>query len=262
MFIRSKILRSPHAFSTREGGVSKNSHTESLNLAFGRGDEDGIVLENLNIIAAEVGFDARSVVSRPQIHSDKVIKVTPDMRGEGYFIREGIEGCDGYFTDSPEVTLGVKSADCVPILLEAERDGKIVAVGAVHAGWRGSVAKIAKKCADELCGIAKVGKENIRAAIGPCIHACCYEVGAELLRAAEEAVGEKARGFFTPAQNEGKFFFDLPAFNRSVLEDCGLLPESIEVVEHCTCCEKKLFFSHRYSGGQRGTMLSVIFIEK
>lgn len=261
MFLRSKILRSPHAFSTRNGGVSRLEHTKSLNLAFGRGDGDEIVLENLNIFAREVGFEPRSVISRPQIHSDKVIKVTEDMGGEGYFIRDNTEGCDGYVTNSQKVTLGVKSADCVPILLEAEKDGKIIAVGAVHAGWRGTVAGIAAKCAERLCHEYGVEPKNIRAAIGPCIHKCCYEVGDEVFMEAEAQLGALARQYFDAVEGKvGKYMLDLAGLNEAILENCGLLPENVDTVDQCTCCHPESFFSHRYSGGVRGTMLSVIFM--
>ena len=87
-FVRSDILRCPHAFSTRLGGVSTRAHTGGLNLAFGRGDEDSVVLQNLAILASDVGFDAESVVSMPQIHSSTVRKVGRGDAGKGYFIRE------------------------------------------------------------------------------------------------------------------------------------------------------------------------------
>jgi copper oxidase (laccase) domain-containing protein len=138
MFVKSNILRSPHAFATRRGGVSVQEHTKSLNLAFGRGDEDEIVLKNLDIFAQEVGFERESIVSLPQIHSDRIFTVTKEMCGQGYFIRDGIESSDGYVTAERGVTLGIKTADCTPILIEAEKDSEIIAIGAVHAGWRGT----------------------------------------------------------------------------------------------------------------------------
>ena len=261
MFIKSNILRSPHAFATRRGGVSAEAHTKSLNLAFGRGDEDGVVLENLEIFAKGVGFEAGSVVSHPQIHSDKIITVTAENRGEGYFIREGIEGCDGYITRGRGVTLGVKTADCVPILFEAERGGEIIAVGATHAGWRGTVADIAGKCVERLCSELGAKASCIRVAIGPCIHACCYEVGEDVNNAvAENLGGEMAERFVIPSRKEGKYTCDLASINRELLIRRGILAENIEIIDECTCCAPEKFFSHRYSGGKRGTMLNVIFI--
>ena len=263
MFVKSKILRSTHAFSTRESGVSILEHTKSLNLAFGRGDEDGVVLQNLEIFAQTVGFDAKSVVSLPQIHSDTIYRVTKADAGEGYYKRDKIREGDGYITDDREVTLGVKGADCTPILFEAEKDGKIIAVGAVHAGWRGTVAGIAPKCVKMLCREYGVLPKDIRAAVGPCIHKCCYEVGEEVRAEVASLAGkEYAYAFVTPSDKvDGKFYCDLPAINRALLLDAGILPENVEILDECTCCNPKKYFSHRFSRGVRGTMLSVIKIE-
>ena len=263
MLVKSNILRSPHAFSTRNGGVSRLAHTSCLNLAFGRGDDDETVLENLEIFAKKAGFDPKSIVSLPQIHSDVIFTVSQDDRGKGYFIRDGIAEGDGYVTCEHGVTLGIKTADCVPILLEAERDGKVVAVGAVHAGWRGTVSGIAPKCVERLIQEFGVGADKIRAAIGPCIHGCCYEVSADVLDAAKDRVGQDlASQYIVPRENvEGKYTCDLAGLNKGLLINAGLLPENVEIIDECTCCNPEKYFSHRFSGGVRGTMLSVIFIE-
>ncbi len=302
MFIKSHILRSPHAFATRRGGVSVQEHTSSLNLAFGRGDEDAVVLQNLELFAQGVGFDARSIVSRPQIHSDRIFTVTRKNRGEGYYIRGGeticerfepsgaafcgeignreskaiggecvengictdIENGDGYICGERGVVLGIKTADCTPILFEAERDGEIVAVGAVHAGWRGSVADIAGKCVERLIGEFCVARCNIRAAIGPCIHDCCYEVSEDVFCEVKERLGEDiARRFVIPsASAHEKYMCDLAGINCALLLRHGLRYENIEIIDECTCCHPEKYFSHRYSGGKRGTMLNVIFMNE
>lgn len=258
MFIRSRILRSPHAFATRRDGVSQLEHTKSLNLAFGRGDCGEIVLENLKIFADAVGFAPESVVSRPQIHSNIIYKVGKENRGEGYFKTGGISGGDGYITDESEVVLGIKTADCVPILFEAEKCGEIIAVGAVHAGWRGTVARIAPECVELLCREYGILPEAVRAAIGPCIHSCCYEVGEDLYAAVAEDLGRDIADRFVSRRGES-LFCDLPMINRELLIGCGVKSENIDVIDLCTCCHPELFYSHRYSQGVRGTMLNVIF---
>ena len=261
MYIKSNILRSPHAFATRQGGVSVQDHTKSLNLAFGRGDEDSVVLENLAIFAQNVGFEPQSIVSHPQIHSDRIITVTDKNRGEGYFLREGIDGCDGYVTRERGVTLGIKTADCVPILFEAEKNGEIIAVGATHAGWRGTVADIAGKCVDRLCSEFSADLTGIRVAIGPCIHKCCYEVGSDVYDSVRDNLStDMAEKFVIPGAKEGKYTCDLAEINRSLLIRRGISVENIEIIDECTCCNPEKFFSHRYSNGKRGTMLNVIFI--
>ena len=263
MFVKSNILRSPHAFATRRGGVSVQEHTKSLNLAFGRGDEDGVVLENLEIFAKEVGFDKESIVSLPQIHSDRIFTVTNEMRGQGYFVRESIESGDGYITAERGITLGIKTADCTPILLEAEKDGEIVAVGAVHAGWRGTVADIAGKCVERLCDEFGVEPQGIRAAIGPCIHKCCYEVSRDVFDEVAKNLGDDVAAKFVVPSGKGdeKFFCDLAGINRELLIRRGVLAKNIDVIDECTCCSPDKYFSHRYSNGVRGTMLNVIFME-
>ena len=257
MFVKSKILRSPHAFATRNGGASTLEHTKSLNLAFGRGDEPEIVLENLKSFSGEVGFEPEQVISLPQIHSDIIYKVGNENCGEGYFKTEGIREGDGYVTGERGVVLGIKTADCVPILFEAEMYGKIIAVGATHAGWRGTALRIAPKCVHMLCENYDVTPESIRVAIGPCIHKCCYEVGADFIDALKAALGADIAKRFVIYNGE-RYFCDLVELNRYLLLDCGILPENIDVVDECTCCNPDKYFSHRYSKGHRGTMLNVI----
>ncbi|MBO7250802.1 MAG: laccase domain-containing protein, partial [Clostridia bacterium] len=149
-YLRSDIISARHGFSTRIGGVSRAEHTSSLNLAFGRGDNREIVLQNLSLFADAVGFDAGKCISVSQIHSADVRFVTEAEAGQGYFAPESFS-CDGYVTNVPGLTIGVKSADCVPILMEGrDKSGKILAVGAVHAGWRGTVSGIAVECIKKL----------------------------------------------------------------------------------------------------------------
>ena len=252
MFYKSDIIPCKHGFSCREGGVSTLPHTASLNLAFGRGDDDAVVLENLKIFADALGIDEKSIVSVPQIHSCDVRVVGAGERGMGYFVPADFS-CDGYVTREKGVALGVKTADCVPILLCDDKNGVI---GALHAGWRGTACGIAR------VGIAKMRElgaepEHIKAAIGAAIGACCYEVGEEVYLAARDNLGEDiAKKFILPSGE--KYRADLKGLNRELLLGCGLLPENIDVSEHCTACESDRFFSHRASGGVRGTMLSVI----
>ncbi len=287
MFVKSQILKSPHAFSTREGGVSINEHTRELNLAFGRGDEESVVLENLKIFAREVGFEPEQTVSMPQVHSNTVLKVGKKDCGIGYFVRDSIPEADGYITGERGVVLGVKTADCVPILLEGllkcspealpkgldkglpedlpdgALDGKVVAVGALHSGWRGTALKIAEVGVKAMCESFGIKPQDIRACIGPCIHSCCYEVGDDLFSKFESALGREIaeKYIIESPEKKGKFYCELSAINREILLSCGVPDENIEVIGECTCCHPEKFFSHRYSNGKRGTMLNVIFIK-
>lgn len=249
-YLKSSIIPFKHGFATRVGGVSTHSHTESLNLAFERGDEREVVLENLVRFSDAVGIDSRSVISLGQIHSARVIYADESSRGLGYYT-ESPEKCDGYVTDTEGVTLGVKTADCVPILM-CDAENKII--GAVHAGWRGAFSGIAGECVAKM---RKLGAkaENIRAAIGPCIHSCCYEVGEDFRDSVRAMVGGVADSFIT---ERGGLYADIIGVNRYILTESGVDASNIDTAEFCTCCHPELFFSHRFSGGIRGTMLSII----
>ena len=257
-YIRSDNLRSLHGFSTRVGGVSREEHTRGLNLAFGRGDERECVLQNLELFADAVGFDESRIVSVSQIHSADVRVVDERDAGQGYFGEERF-ACDGYVTNTSGITLGIKTADCVPILMEgSDEAGNILAVGAIHAGWRGTVGKISLECVKKLSAFG-ISPENIRACIGPAICGECYSVREDFYNAVRAALGEKdTERFVTPASESGVWNCDLRKMNRELLQRAGLRSENIEVSSECTCCSPEKYFSHRYTRGKRGTMLSVI----
>ena len=257
-YIKSNNLKSTHGFATRLGGVSTKEHTKGLNLAFGRGDDQDVVLKNLELFAGAVGFDARRIVSVSQIHSADVRIITDADAGQGYFGEERF-ACDGYVTNTSGITLGIKTADCVPILMEGrDNHGNVLAVGAVHAGWRGTVGGIAAECAKKLSAFG-VRPENVIAVIGPAICGECYSVREDFYSAVLDALGEAdTERFVTPSRESGVWHCDLRAMNRELLERAGLNPENIEVSTDCTCCNPEKYFSHRYTAGKRGTMLSVI----
>ncbi|MBQ5809524.1 MAG: peptidoglycan editing factor PgeF [Clostridia bacterium] len=242
-----------HGFSTRIGGVSSLPHTKSLNLAFGRGDEDGEVLHNVRRLADALGFDADALVSVPQIHSDIIIEVGADMRGAGVFKQTELAG-DGYIITEPCTFAAIKTADCVPVLM-FDPQRKICA--AVHAGWRGTFSLIARGAVEKMVSLG-CKTCDIRAAIGPAIGGKCYEVGEDVYVAARAASPILADAVFTAREEKGKYLCNLKMANRIILETAGVPAKNIDVCELCTHCETELFYSHRASGGVRGTMMSVI----
>lgn len=251
-YLRSDIISVPHGFATRIGGVSTEPHTESLNLAFNRGDSEETVLENLRRFCGAVGINEKTVISRHQIHSSKVVYADRAMCGEGYFVPTD-EECDGYVTDSEGVALGVKTADCVPILF-CDPDAHVI--GAVHAGWRGTASGIASECIKRMTDLGAQPK-NIRAAVGAAIHSCCYEVGEDFCASVASLAGENiARQYIR--RDGGRLHADIVGMNRRFLLESGLVVENIDISELCTCCNNEMFFSHRFTRGVRGTMLSVI----
>ena len=255
--LKSTVLKSNHAFSTRIGGFSAFEHTGGLNLAFGRGDDEATVYKNLEIFARSVGFDAKKVISVPQIHSNIVKIVSNDEAGMGYYKSHEFS-CDGYATQESGLPLGVKTADCVPILLEARGDdGEVWAVSALHAGWRGTADKIVKEAIQTLVSLgAKI--ENIYVAIGPCIDECCYEVGSDFARQIEIKLGQNYKNKFIVEKENGSLYANLKGMNFEILISCGVPACNIDVSPNCTCCDEKLFYSHRRQKGIRGAHLSVI----
>lgn len=253
VFLRSSLIGCPHGFAARLGGVSTQPHTSALNLAFGRGDEDAVVLENLRRFSDAVGIAPESVISLPQIHSRIVIDADESMGGEGYF-RQTDRSCDGYVTDRPDITLGVKTADCVPILFHDPEAGVI---GAVHAGWRGTAADIVGVCIDKMCAKG-AHPDSIRAAIGAAIHFCCYEVGGDFYESVCKLAGSELAKRFIRRTESGQLHADIVGMNEHLLLSHGLSKEHIDKSDFCTCCHPELFYSHRFSHGVRGTMLSVI----
>ena len=255
--LKSTVLKSNHAFSTRIGGISELDYTKGMNLAFGRGDDEETVFENLKIFASAVGFDNNNVISVPQIHSNIVKVVNFEDAGAGYHQKYGFS-CDGYVTIEKDLPIGIKTADCVPILLEARNDnGEVIAVSAVHAGWRGTADKISKEAIEKLCLLgAKI--ENIYVAIGPCIDECCYEVGIDFSRQIETKLGQNYKNKFVIQKESGKLFANLKGMNLEILLSCGVSKENIDIAPYCTCCNPELFYSHRRQNGIRGAHLSVI----
>ena len=259
VYYRSQLIPCPHGFSTRVGGVSRLEHTESLNLGVDRGDEKDTVIENLRLFADAVGFWAENIISVPQIHSSKVRYVTEENAGEGFFC-EPSESCDGYVADTKGIALGVRTADCVPILLYAPPHGKFPgAVSAVHAGWRGTASKIVINAIDMLLERGAELQE-IKAAIGPSIEKCCYEVREDFYNLFKELIGEEITEKIVKSDtaSEDVWRADLKGANTELLIQKGIPRENIDVSDLCTCCMPKEFYSHRYTGGKRGTMLSVI----
>lgn len=248
---KSKNILSPHAFSTRLGGVSTDVPYKSLNLSYGRGDKDENVAENLRIFSEALGSNISRFVSSKQIHSANVYIVNESDAGKT------ICDIDGFVTTKRQIPISVSVADCVPILLE-DAENKVVA--ALHAGWRGTVNRIAAvgvKKMFELGGSIK----NINVAIGPCIHKCCYEVGEDFFNEVSSLRGKDFANRHIKENREGRLYADLIMMNAEILLEAGILPENLSVSSKCTACESEIFFSHRASKGVRGTMKAAIMLE-
>lgn len=247
---KSENISCPHAFSTRLGGVSKDTPYASLNLSFGRGDDDANVHKNLEIFAKIFGSDRSHLVTASQVHSSNVRTVNADDAGKNF------EGVDGFVTNQKGIILSASVADCTPILLEDRKNG---VVAAIHAGWRGTAAAIAAEGVRKMVGLGADVK-SINAAIGPCIHPCCYEVGEDFLDSVISLCGKNFAERHIRKDENGHLHADIASMNGEILLEAGLCIENISLSKKCTACESSLFFSHRASKGVRGTMKAAIML--
>lgn len=231
-WIRAPNLESPHAFTTRAGGVSEGPYA-TLNLSPAVGDEPARVAENRRRVRAAFGDPPEFALD--QVHGNRVVVAEGPGIGEG----------DGAVTRVPGLLLRVSVADCYPVLLEDPESG---AVGAVHAGWRGVAAGIVENAVRTLQEAFGSDPRRLRVAIGPGICGKCYQVGPEVA----EAVG----GFAFPDPLEpGRFRLDLAAAIEARLESLGVT--QVWNVRRCTF-ESEDLFSYRRQGKRSGRMWGVI----
>lgn len=242
-----------HGFSSRVGGVSPPPW-DSLNLGAGRGDQPSHVTENFRRFLAAIGAGDAVVVKNHQVHGARVRAVTrKDGVDPG---QSGLEEADALITNEPGVCLCAFSADCIPILLYDPRAG---AVGAVHAGWRGTAAGAVFAAVEAMIHTYGCQGEHILAAIGPGIGPCCFETHADVPDGLRREMGDRADAFLAPMEERpGKFRVDLKGANRDWLLHAGVLPGHIAVSPLCTACRTDLFWSHRLVGERRGSMAGAI----
>lgn len=252
-YLVAEGITAPHGFTTRLGGVSQGS-LSSLNIGIHRGDQWENVLKNYEILGSALDFDVKNLVLSHQTHTDIVLKVGKEQTGAGLFAPE-LPECDGLITNEPGVALAIFTADCTPILLHDPVTG---AVGAVHAGWRGTVSSIAGKAVAAMAREFGSNPAEIRAAIGPNIGVCCFETDADVPEAIVEAFGEEAKPFIFPKGD--KYYVNLKEINALVLRRAGV--EQIDISTECTVCQCRRFWSHRVTKGDRGSQGAIIVCQK
>ena len=275
-----------HGFSTRAGGFSRAYGKADLNLGFTKDDMRSAVERNRRAFLKELGAVTRKQRSSPtaasnfwplitvrQVHSDIIhcVDSIPPAALTG----------DGLLTATPGLLLAIQTADCLPVILV---DAKRHAVGVFHAGWRGTVKRIVEKGVGEMVRCFGSLPRDLKAAIGPGIHGCCYEVGEEvrtkfesqfaygasLFREVKESdpVREKYPLLFLTARAPGhgelppKIFLDLVEANRQQLLAAGVALGNIEASPLCTNCRTDLLFSYRAEKGKTGRMMGVAGIRK
>ena len=248
-YLTAEGISAPHCFTTRLGGVSTGIF-DSLNLGLNRGDDPENVVENYRRIGEVLGFAPEDVVNARQTHSDTVVKVGRADRGNLTVVGASPE-CDALVTNESGVALYVSTADCTPILLHDPVTG---AVGAAHAGWRGTASAIGGKTVEAMVREFGCDPANIRAAIGPNVGICHFETDADVPNAMREAFGEEVEPFIRTVGS--KYYVDLKEINALILRRAGV--RHIEISCDCTMCQPHRFWSHRVTQGQRGAQGAII----
>lgn len=233
-----------HAVFSRHGGVSPEPWA-SLNLGGTVGDERDRVIENRRRAFAAVDRPFESLADLWQVHSRDVIRV--DDAAPGRTVQ-----ADALITNRPHLSLFLRFADCVPILLH---DPKRQAVGLVHSGWKGTALKVAAAAVKAMSREYGSRPSDILAGIGPSIGPDHYEVGPEVVEAIRSAY-RNHEGLFFPGNGTGRLHLDLWAANWQALVEAGV--EQIEVAGMCTACHSNDFFSHRGEKGRTGRFAALM----
>lgn len=268
-----KLRWAVHGFSTRPGGASLLDGKPALNLGFTEWDERERVAANREKFLAALGVREMQLISMRQFHSD-VIHVVAERGTEA-------ARADALITRTPGLLLGVQTADCVPILLADTRQH---AVAAIHAGWRGTLARIVQKTLGRMRLEFGTRPGDVVAALGPAIGGSCYEVGPEVAQGFASQFSVAAEWFEGPfeqlAHGEEPLWLpwltmmppghvpppprvqlDLRAANRWQLADAGVPEKQIDVSDLCTACRTDLLFSYRREGANTGRLMAIVGIK-
>jgi polyphenol oxidase len=228
-------LRVPHAVTLRAGGVSAPPFA-SLNLGSSVGDDPRAVAENRRRVAGHFGVPPSRLMRASQVHGASVLVAAEEA--------VGLEA-DALVSDDPAWLLVIGAADCLPVLLHDTRRG---AVAAVHAGWRGAVAGVARATVAELGRCYGSRPDDLDVWFGPAIRGACYQVGPEVIAAVAE---EDAASWWPDPERPGRYRLDVPGLVRAQLIAAGVPPARVADSGVCTHCDPRCF-SHRRDQGRTG----------
>ncbi len=235
-----------HGVFSRRGGASPAPY-DSLNVGHTVGDADEHVEANLRAIYAALQVPPERVVTAEQVHRDRIATVQDGDLGNI------IPETDALISDRPHSLLLLRFADCVPVFLWAPRE-RVVAL--VHAGWPGTLQRIAQKTAQMMLERYGCAPQDLVAGIGPSIGPCCFEIGPEVADRTHETFGVRARHLLRSGRREGYPHLDLWGANALQLRELGV--ERIEIAALCTSCMVHEFFSHRRERGVTGRFAAVM----
>lgn len=244
------------AFSTTRGEVDGRNAYSGVNLCDYVGDDALRVLDARITLAMQLGVDLDDLIMPRQTHSCRVAVIDEAFRLMDIDKQESaLEGVDALVTTLHGVVIGVNTADCVPIVLV---DGQAGVIAVAHAGWRGTVGRIAEAVVKEMCRQG-ARAERIQAAMGPSICQECFEVGDEVVEAFKKARFD-LDGIVKRNLATGKAHIDLRAANRDVLVAAGVPAAHINLSQHCSRCEHDRFFSARRLGINSGRTFTGIIM--
>lgn len=221
----------------------------TFSLALHTGEEKKQIIKNREEIQKCFDLKVEFIVAN-QTHSDH-IEIIKKRETKGWStMKDAVENCDALITNLHGVVLTILTADCVPILMY-DREHQVIA--AVHAGWKGTRAKILSKTVQKMKEVFGTEPSNVKVGIAPSIGKCCYEVGEDVAKYffdIEEGV----------ARSQKKYMLDLPLINKKQLLELGVKEENIEMSHICTSCNVNHFFSYRKEKGCSGRFMSMIGI--
>ena len=243
-FLKEKSII--HFSSTRLGGFSKN-HLANLNLGYTVGDDPEIVEKNIELLSDATGIPYKNIIFPKQTNGVN-IKIVET-------IHDDFPDTDALITNINDICIGVKTADCVPVLL-FDTEKKVIA--AVHSGWKGTVEKISKKTIELMTNKFGTNPEKIIAGIGPSIGPLVYEIGPDVIELVKHSFNENHVLEFI--QSGEKALFNLWEANKIILTECGVLLENIEIASMCTYSNQALFYSARRDKNKTGRLATGIMM--
>lgn len=249
-FMGKRVLKSS---LIDDNGVSAFFTTRDLPLKFGeRQDLSEEVEKNKKLVCDGLNLSYENLVIPQQTHSDNIgilLNKIPNYSSLTSHLSL-YENTDALITNQPQIALALNFADCVPILFY-DSVGK--AIGAAHAGWRGTVAKIGPKTVEKMIKNFSCKPENITALIGPAIGKCCFEVQDDVKEKLFETIDQSHQSETCEKNN-----LDLKLINKFQLLDIGI--KNIDLCEYCTSCQNELFFSYRKENGTTARHSTVIML--
>lgn len=232
--------------TSRIGGESLE-HLKSCNMGFNEVEAPEVTISNRQKICQALSINFDTLTFQQQVHSDHITIIDQSNAGAGRASKAtAIANSDALITNQKGVTLFAQAADCVPIAIY---DPKKEVIAAVHAGWRGTVKKIAQKTVLKMVDHFECCASDLHIAIGPSIGSCCYEVGDEVVDQFKEEFTDSNALLKKVGQ---RYHVDLWEANKQQLQSVGVSYEHIEIAGYCTQCHADKFYSSRHDHGQTG----------